>query len=275
MPPSIVEKIKNKNNYAKIVRSARLNYSSGQIKIMEHRLNEMRQEIKNSISDHKLTKKKRLRSKILLADPTRRKFWRFIKHLGETSSNITALYDENENMVFNIDEIEDVILKHFNLRFAGQLEPPITDKSYLQDHTNVARNEMIELITDDRDAYDPNTFELEVCKPYTFTELEEALNHLPGGKSAGYDCIPNELLKNCGPKYRLYLHTFLNRIMETGCVPEELNAGKCILIYKVKSIGYITLIVLLQYKMTSIMLYFPYTIQSKRKNSNRNGRDVK
>ena len=209
-----------------------MNCTPDQIRRMELRLSEMKHEVKSSINDCTLTKRKKLRSRLLHADPTRRKFWRFVKHMVENSSNITALYDEHDNMVFNVEEIEDVILHHFNSRFAGQREPPITDKAYLNDHTDIVRGEMEQIIANDRD-FDSKQFEDEVCKPYTFPELDEALSNLPNGKSAGYDSIPNELLKNSGPRFKLYLHEFLNRILETGHVPEDLNAGKCILIFKV------------------------------------------
>ena len=72
-----------------------------------------------------------------------------------------------------------------------------------------------------------------MCAPYSHDELDRILLDLPKNKSSGYDRIPNELLRNCGVKFRQYLITFLNRIMEDGIVPEDLNKGKCILIHKV------------------------------------------
>ena len=46
--------------------------------------------------------------------------------------------------------------------------------------------------------------------------------------------IPNELLKNCSTRFKQYLLEFLNKILEEGVVPEALNTGKCMLIYKVR-----------------------------------------
>ena len=40
-------------------------------------------------------------------------------------------------------------------------------------------------------------------------------------------------MKNSSLKFRQYLLIFLNKIMEEGVVPEALNSGKCMLIYKV------------------------------------------
>ena len=45
--------------------------------------------------------------------------------------------------------------------------------------------------------------------------------------------IPNELLKHGSSTFKHYLMHFLNKILEEGSVPEELNIGKCVLIYKV------------------------------------------
>ena len=45
--------------------------------------------------------------------------------------------------------------------------------------------------------------------------------------------IPNELLKNGSYNFKQFLLVFLNRILEDGAVPEALNIGKCMLIFKV------------------------------------------
>ena len=51
--------------------------------------------------------------------------------------------------------------------------------------------------------------------------------------------IPNELLKNSSSKFQQYLLEFLNKILKEGMVPEALNTGKCILVYKVRVVNYI------------------------------------
>ena len=48
-----------------------------------------------------------------------------------------------------------------------------------------------------------------------------------------YYRIPNELLKNGSYNFKQFLLVFLNRILEDGSVPEALNKGKCMLIFKV------------------------------------------
>ena len=42
-------------------------------------LDSLRSEIRDKICQYKLQRRSKLRSKLLLADPTRKKFWRFLK----------------------------------------------------------------------------------------------------------------------------------------------------------------------------------------------------
>ena len=46
--------------------------------------------------------------------------------------------------------------------------------------------------------------------------------------------IPKELLKNRSLVFRHYLMTFLNKMLEKGNTPEEVNIFKCFLIFKVE-----------------------------------------
>ena len=36
--------------------------------------------------------------------------------------------------------------------------------------------------------------------------------------------------------FKQYLMTFLNKVLDDGAVPQELNLGKCMLIYKVRKL---------------------------------------
>ena len=85
-------------------------------------------------------------------------------------------------------------------------------------------------------SHDPTRFEKEICAPYTLSELNQIMKNLPNGKASGYESVPNELLKNSGNNFKNYLLILLNRIIDEGAVPEELNKGKCLLIHKVSNI---------------------------------------
>ena len=133
-------------------------------------------------------------------------------------------------MVFQSDEIDQVVLDHFSKVF--EAKSFIVDEADDQE-VNEAINEIDQMLQKDQSSIDPCKYEDEMTTPYTYSELEEILSNLPNRKSSGYDNIPNEFLKNAGPVFRQYLLTFLNRILEDGVVPSEMNKGKCVLIHKV------------------------------------------
>ena len=135
-------------------------------------------------------------------------------------------------MVFEQDAIEDAVLAHFATIFQGKRVPvyPIRD---VDDQIELTLQEIEQVLCQATPPTEKDQFESQICSPYTFTELNQILQKLPNGKASGYDCIPNELIKNTSFHFKLYLQTFLNRIIEDGEVPPDLNLGKCMLIFKV------------------------------------------
>ena len=127
-------------------------------------------------------------------------------------------------MVFDQEGIEEVIIDHFKGIFGGLTTPLNLDTSEEEINDDI---EIQSVLKEDE-------FEMEVCSPYSTSELDEILDRLPFGKASGTDHIPNELLKNTNSDSRLYLQIFFNKIMQDGEVPETLNQGKCVLLYKVE-----------------------------------------
>ena len=193
---------------------------------------DLRMSIRDRVSDFKLQKRNRLRSKLLKSDPTRRRFWRFLKSQIKSAGNITALKNSNDLMVFEPHQIEEAVLDHFSDIFQGQ-RVPVYDCPPPVDQVALCLSEIDQILSSEAPAYQPTQFDDEVCPPFTFIELEQTLNELPRGKATGYDQIPNELLTNSSFKFKQYLLIFMNKIIETGAVPEELNIGKCMLVHKV------------------------------------------
>ena len=130
-------------------------------------------------------------------------------------------------MVFDQTRIEEVIIEHFKGIFNGQEAPLVNDPNEF-----VLNEESAEVYSSSINIKE-NEFEDEICTPYTTKELDEILDTLPSGKASSTDHIPNELLKHTTPTSRIYLQLLLNKIVEDGQVPEALNQGKCVLIYKV------------------------------------------
>ena len=212
LPKDIIELIKAKDMLLK----ERL--QGGNLDKSQKELKEIQCKIDEGIMSFKLKKRKKLRTKLLKEDPTRKRFWRFLKQQSQTAGKISAVLYNNE-MVFDQENIEEAVLDHFGGIFDGKREPIIEPPTQPP--------------LDHEQSSDCSKFESEVCAPYTMEELDEILDSLPNGKAAGVDNVPNELLKNSNFTFRLYLLTFLNKIMDLGEVPEELNTGKCMLIYKV------------------------------------------
>ena len=172
--------------------------------------------LREKITELKLQKRKKLRVKLLQADPTRRKFWRFLRQQTKSVGKISALMDNNK-MVFEQKEVEKVVMGHFSTRFEGKLDPiypshaenlSLDDSRFPQD-VHTAKEDSLK-------------YESEVCSPYTFAELQELLQDLPHKKASGCDSISNEMIKNTSQQFQQYLLIFLNKIFEEGEVKEWL-----------------------------------------------------
>ena len=138
-------------------------------------------------------------------------------------------------MVFDQDEIENSVVAHFSEMFQASdtKSQQLNDTSAEADAALKQLDEMRG--TDCRPEVNVDQYESIICSPYTFSELDQILKELPNGKSSGCDTVPNEMLKNAGFKFKNYLLIFLNKILDEGIVPEELNKGKCMLIHKVRN----------------------------------------
>ena len=237
LPMKIVKMIRAKNQYSRDLAATRSGSSPGVVGDMERHLDHLKSCIRDEISGVKLQRRHHIRSKVLKADPSRKRFWRFLKSQIKSAGNISAAYDKAGTMVFEQPAIEEAILDFFEDVFKGQRVPVFPSSTYpssSQSQANQALQDMDVILRNVSPCFIPDKFEDQVCPPFTMFELAEELDHLPDGKASGYDSIPNELLKNSGSSFRSYLHIFLNKVMDEGVVPEDLNLGKCVLVHKVK-----------------------------------------
>ena len=234
LPPQLVNTIRRKNRLSNQLANERAALNSEQVAMKEEQVRQLKDDIRDAIATIKLKRRQTLRSKTLRADPSRRKFWRFLKSQIKSAGVITATYDCSGQMVFEQSEIEEAILSHFSKIFKAQRVPIYPVSPHLPSQADLAMSEMEAIINNDLPSFPSNLFEEDICSPYTFIELEKELLGLKDGKASGYDQIPNELLKNTGFKFRMYLQTFLNKVMEEGHVPSDLNVGKCMLVHKVR-----------------------------------------
>ena len=232
LPRSIINLIKTKNSLAREHHLAVINSNPAEAQRLLEELDTLKTLVKDSISEVRLSRRQRLRTKLLKADPSRKKFWRFLKNQIKSAGNITALNDKTEQMVFDQTEIEEAILQHFETVFQGKRHP-VYAPTLLPNQEDLCIAELNQILGQNLPAFQPTQFEDDVCSPYTFLELDQILGKLPSAKSSGYDKISNELLKNASFKFKQYILIFLNKIIEEGVVPQKMNIGKCILIFKV------------------------------------------
>jgi hypothetical protein len=230
LPRPLINKIKEKNLLSQQLHRATMDGTN--ITTLQAKLTIMKLEIKDKFIGMKLAKRFKLRSKLLIADPSRKLFWKFVKNQMKAAGSITGTYNKAGQMVFQQEEIEEAVLDHFTETFIGQRSPVYPDACYgdiismsLTDITNILAG----LPTDCPE----DKFEMDICPPYTLTELTQILASLTAGKAVGVDQIPNELLKHSSFTFKQYLLLFLNQMIDEGRVPETLNLGKCMLIHKV------------------------------------------
>ena len=232
LPRNIINLIRLKNASSRAYNHAIAVFNTDEAERLLGELETLKQQVRDGIADIKLGRRQRLRNKLLKADPTRKRFWRFLKSQTKAAGTITALNDTNGKMVFEQSEIQDVILQHFGEIFKGSRHPILVDET-LNNQEELCLAELDVILSRDSRTFTPDQFEDEVCSPYTFIELDQILKKLPKGKSAGYDMICNEVLRNVSTKFKHYLLLFLNKIISSGTIPPDLNVGKCILIFKV------------------------------------------
>ena len=232
LPPDILKLIKIKNEIEELYQTALVGTIPEEIERLSSELKKIKADLQLKISKMKLKQRNYKRNNLLKNDPTRKKFWSFLRTRFKKTGSLSGCYDKHGKRVFKQEEIEAAIVDHFTDIFKGRKEPPSSDSLGSHSENNVT-NEEYEALCGDEEKRCSNEFEKYVCSSMTITELQNLLNKLPKGKSSGYDFIPNEFLINSSIQFQQYLVQFYNKIIEDGLVPEELNIGKCVLIHKV------------------------------------------
>ena len=233
LPISVIKLIRTKNDLARNLTAERASSSLDQIDELEQHLVQLKAEVKDALAGVKLQQRHHLRSKVLRADPSRKKFWRFLKSQIKNAGSITAANNSSGKMVFEQSEIEDAVLDHLTQIFEAQRVPVFSSSTDQTNQTELALSDIEMILSKNTPSFDSHAFEDQVCLPFTLTELEQDLSNLTDGKASGYDAIANELLKNSGQQFKLYLQILLNKVIGEGHIPQNLNIGKCLLVHKV------------------------------------------
>ena len=92
LPKTIIKMIHAKNHLARTLQKDDPHRDHDETTRLHDELVLLKLRVKESITDIKVQKRNRLRTKILKADPTRRRFWRFLKSQTKAAGNIFCNY---------------------------------------------------------------------------------------------------------------------------------------------------------------------------------------
>ena len=198
---------------------------------LEKELDDQKEKVKLLLIDNKLERIGRIRSTLITNDPTKKKFWRFVKNKLVSSGNITAVYDKNGKPVYEQEEIEEAVLWKFTQIFKGQ-RTVVFKPGETCEHDIIGKNDLKKSWAIDAKDIVINKYEDEICSKISSYEYEGLKNNLQKGKSSGIDGIPNEFIKNGGVALDEHIRAFLNRVVKTSKFPETGNEGKCVIVHK-------------------------------------------
>ena len=186
LPGTVLGLIKEKNKVARSLRDLPPDVLQPHYQQLKNQLDTLKIEIRDSISRFKLQRRSNLRSKLLLADPTRKKFWRFLKGQIRSAGQVSALSKKDGQMVFEQSEIEEAVLDHFEQMFKAK-RVPIFPAMAPVDQVDIVCQEIEQLLCENSPTFQSDNFEEKVCAPYSYVELNQILQNLPPGKASGYD----------------------------------------------------------------------------------------
>ena len=94
LPKTIRNSIKQKEIVLRKLHEAYSNGDSHEVRRLQSELLEVKEKVSNGISDMRVRKRRQLRAKLLLDDPNRKKFWRFVRNQVKKIGQIGALRDK-------------------------------------------------------------------------------------------------------------------------------------------------------------------------------------
>ena len=163
LPQNVISLIRRKNECSRLYNEVVASANLLETERLRCELQTLKDKVKESIMEVKLGQRQKLRNKLLSADPTRKKFWRFLKSQLKAAGNITALKNKENQMVFEQSEIEAAVLEHFEVIFKGQRHPVYVEQAPI-DHVQLCIDEIDQLLGHESEAikYAPDQFEQDV-----------------------------------------------------------------------------------------------------------------
>ena len=182
LPRSIIKTIDDKNKLASKIDNGTFDNDWANLQVKQQELEKLKLQIRLSISSIQVRRRTKLRSRLLLSDPTKKNFWRFLKNQMKSVGNITSVKDPNGNMLFDEDDINRTVVDHFTQIFNGSPVPIFTNADPIQECLKDI-DSILEDISQPTVA--PTSFDHITSSLYTFSELEDILKRLPNNKASG------------------------------------------------------------------------------------------
>ena len=192
----------------------------------------------------------RARIKELCAGKTtkaRKNFWSIISTKSKQSSEISAVVNPVTGALkCSVDEVNVEIEEHLCRVFSGSLDPNVPVPEPLNVHQNQHLDNLVDPIPD-HDYRSSHGSKLPLGdssenilsdpagwtnREFSFNEVESVVKSLKGGKSSGWDTIPNEFLMHAPKILVQWLTILFNKVKSTGTMPKGWNKGRVTLIHK-------------------------------------------
>ena len=153
-------------------------------------------------------------------------FWRHLKKCrGSSGSNVLAIANRDEKVVYEIKEILRVWKEHF-----ATLSTPKNEPSYDDDHFKFVNQEIEKWIN----LSDSSTF---TDTPINFTEVQKAVNKLKKNKACGYDNVSAEHVKYGGDMLIRTIVIVFNMIIDYEYIPINFRRGIQVPLFKGKNLS--------------------------------------
>ncbi len=175
-----------------------------------------------------MKERSKLRTKIILKT---KNFWKLINKVMSLMMGISAVEDNEGNLVTSNPLIQEVVLVKMAKIYKGQRSEIFSSRgeqlvkaAYTLHHED--QGEWI------KREHDSKKFEEEVCAGVTVKQVTDTVKSHKDNRAPGIDNIPTKLYKNATPLYYQMVTRLVNECLETSETPEILNTGKMTLIDK-------------------------------------------
>ena len=168
-------------------------------------------------------------------------FWSFVSQNEKKSSDIDCVTNpDTKNLVDDKEGIKTEVENHLLRVFKGSFQRIVSDENVdheLLDHPYASEAAEHDQVTQGLPVgdgsgdvkTDPQGWLDKVFSP---SELKKAIKKLQNCKAMGFDMVPNEFIKNSGPRFLQLLTILFNRVKSSGVFPRGWNAGRVVLVHK-------------------------------------------